>query len=89
MDNGITAMTGHQPNPGMGLTGMGDEAEEIKIEEIVKACGVKHIKVIDPKNMDEFKQTVREFLNKDEVSVIVAKRICAIWGKRLEGLKKL
>jgi len=89
MDNRITAMTGHQPNPGMGLTGMGDEAEEIKIEEIVKACGVKHIKVIDPKNMDEFKQTVREFLNKDEVSVIVAKRICAIWGKRLEGLKKL
>ena len=89
MDNRITAMTGHQPNPGMGLTGMGDEAEEIKIEEIVKACGVKHIKVIDPQNMDEFKQTVREFLNKDEVSVIVAKRICAIWGKRLEGLKKL
>ena len=82
MDNRITAMTGHQPNPGMGLTGTLEPAEEIKIEEIVKACGVKNLKVIDPKNIDEFKQTVREFLNKDEVSVIVAKRICAIWGKR-------
>jgi indolepyruvate ferredoxin oxidoreductase alpha subunit len=89
MDNRITAMTGHQPNPGMGLTGMFEPAEEIKIEEIVKACGVKNIKVIDPKNIDEFKQTVREFLNKDEVSVIIAKRICAIWEKRLESLKKV
>jgi indolepyruvate ferredoxin oxidoreductase alpha subunit len=89
MDNRITAMTGHQPNPGMGLTGMLEPTEEIKIEEIVKACGVKNIKVIDPKNIDEFKQTVKEFLNKEEVSVIIAKRICVIWEKRLEALKKI
>ena len=88
MDNRITAMTGHQPNPGMGLTGMGEEVEEIKIEKIVKACGVKHLKVIDPKNINEFKNTVKEFLNKKEVSVIIAKRICAIWEKRLKRLKK-
>jgi len=89
MDNGITAMTGHQPNPGMGKTGMGDVAEKIKIEDIVKACGVKHIKVIDPQNVNELKKTIKEFLNKKEVSVIVAKRICALWAKRLKRLKPL
>jgi len=88
MDNRITAMTGHQPNPGMGITGMGEDVEEVDIEGIVKACGVKHVKVIDPKNIDEFKKTVKEFLNKKEVSVIVAKRICALWEKRLKQKNK-
>jgi indolepyruvate ferredoxin oxidoreductase alpha subunit len=87
MDNRITAMTGHQPNPGMGLTGMWEQSEDIKIEDIVKACGVKHIKVIDPKNINQFKKTVKEFLNKKEVSVIVAKRICAIWERRMKRKK--
>ena len=82
MDNRITAMTGHQPNPGMGLTGMGDEAEEIKIEEIVKACGVKNLKVIDPVNQEEFAQIVKKFLGKNEVSVIVARRICALLAQK-------
>ena len=88
MDNRITAMTGHQPNPGMGKTGMGEDVEEIKIENVVKACGVKHVKVIDPKNINELKKTIKEFLNKKEVSVIVAKRICALWEKRLKRKNK-
>jgi indolepyruvate ferredoxin oxidoreductase alpha subunit len=87
MDNRITAMTGHQPNPGMGLTGMWEQSEDIKIENIVKACGVKHIKVIDPKNINQLKGTIKEFLNKKEVSVIIAKRICAIWERRMKRKK--
>ena len=88
MDNRITAMTGHQPNPGMGKTGMGEDVEEIKIGNIVKACGVKHVKIIDPKNINEFKKTIKEFLNKKEVSVIIAKRMCALWEKRLKRKNK-
>jgi len=84
MDNRITAMTGHQPNPGMGKTGMGEEAVVIEIENIVKACGVKHVKTIDPKNINELKETIKEFLTKKEVSVIISKRICALLEKRLK-----
>jgi len=87
MDNRITAMTGHQPNPGMGLTGMWEQSEDIKIENIVKACGVKHVKVIDPKNINQLKETIKEFLNKKEVSVIIAKRICVIWERRMKRKK--
>ncbi|MFH1623202.1 MAG: indolepyruvate ferredoxin oxidoreductase subunit alpha [Candidatus Aenigmatarchaeota archaeon] len=82
LDNRITAMTGHQPNPGMGVTGMGDPAVEIKIDDIAKACGVKHVKVVDPYNMRELEATVKEFLKLDEVSVIVAKRRCYLLDYR-------
>ncbi|MEK7658416.1 MAG: thiamine pyrophosphate-dependent enzyme [Patescibacteria group bacterium] len=81
-DNRITAMTGHQQNPGMGKTAMTEDAEELKIEEIARACGVKHIKVLDPINVKEFEDTVKEFLEKDEVSIIICKRICALLEKR-------
>ena len=84
LDNRITAMTGHQPNAGMGLTGMGDKVEEVSIEKIVKACGVKHVKIVDPHNMDEMKQTIKKFLNNKEVSVIIAKRICWLLEQRMK-----
>ncbi len=82
LDNRITAMTGHQPNAGMGKNLMGEPATELSIEEIVKACGVKNIKVLDPINMQDLENTVKEFLEKDEISVIICKRICALLAKR-------
>jgi indolepyruvate ferredoxin oxidoreductase alpha subunit len=82
LDNRITAMTGHQPNPGMGRTLMGDMTEELSIEEITKACGVKNVKVLDPINMQDLENTVKDFLAKDEISVIICKKICALLVKR-------
>jgi len=87
MDNRITAMTGHQTHPGVGETGMGEITEEIKIDEIARACGVKNIKVIDPINIKELQSTIKGFLNKKEVSVIVARRMCSYWAKRLKRKK--
>ncbi|MBZ9578453.1 indolepyruvate ferredoxin oxidoreductase subunit alpha [Patescibacteria group bacterium] len=76
LDNRTTAMTGHQPHPGVGKTGMGEKTRAIKIEDIVQACGVKYFKVIDPINQKEFIKTIKDFLKKKEVSVIVSKRPC-------------
>lgn len=75
LDNRITAMTGHQPNPGTGLPG---KSEPIKIDEIALACGVKNVKVVDPFNINSMMETVKDFLGKDGVSVIVAKRPCQL-----------
>ena len=66
MENLTTAMTGHQPHPGM----------EIKIGNIVKACGAKNLKVINPLNQKEMISTIKEFLTKKEVSVIVSRSPC-------------
>jgi indolepyruvate ferredoxin oxidoreductase alpha subunit len=83
MDNLTTAMTGHQPHPGAF-----SQLQKIKIENIVKSCGVKNLKVIDPANQKEMISTIKKFLNKKEVSVIVAKRLCGLLSSRLEREKK-
>ncbi|MCX6721525.1 MAG: thiamine pyrophosphate-dependent enzyme, partial [Candidatus Staskawiczbacteria bacterium] len=82
LDNRTTAMTGNEPNPGMGKTGMGEDSQELKIEEIAKACGVKNIKVLDPINAKELEDTVKDFLEKDDVSVIICRRICKLLENR-------
>ena len=87
MDNRITAMTGHQSNPGMGKTSMSEDTYEIQIADVAKACGVKNIKVLDPINIKEFEETVKEFLENNEVSVIICKRICALLERKLKKQK--
>ncbi len=67
MDNRITAMTGQQPNPG----------GKIDLEKVVRALGVENVKTINPvKENKELKATIKEFLEKDEVSVIIARSPC-------------
>jgi indolepyruvate ferredoxin oxidoreductase alpha subunit len=85
LDNRITAMTGHQTNAGMGKTIMGENTEELQIAKIAEACGVKHVKVLDPINVKELEETIKEFLQKEEVSLIVCKRICALLERRLKN----
>ncbi len=89
LDNRSTAMTGHQPHPGVGITGMGEKSKVINIEDIVRACGVENVRVVDPFNVKEMEDAVREYLQKEKVSVIVAKRECqllAIRRKKREGI---
>jgi indolepyruvate ferredoxin oxidoreductase alpha subunit len=71
LNNETTAMTGHQPHP----ASVGTDTN-INIENIVRACGVRYVKTIDQINQEEFTNTVKEFLEKDEVSVIIAKHPC-------------
>ncbi len=84
LDNRITAMTGHQPNPGMGKTGMGEIVPEVSIEKIARACGVENIKTIEGGVVSEFESAIKEFLSKEGVSIIIAKQICALLAKRLK-----
>jgi len=82
LDNQTTAMTGHQTNPGIGKTGMSEPTYPIKIEDVVQAVGVKNLKVLDPANSEELTATVKEFLTKEEVSVIIARHMCALLVQR-------
>lgn len=78
LDNRITGMTGHQQNPGSGYTVKGDITTAIDIETVVKALGIKHIKVIDPNNLNEVSDTIDEFLKLDEPSVIITRWPCVL-----------
>ncbi|MCE5198374.1 MAG: indolepyruvate ferredoxin oxidoreductase subunit alpha [Armatimonadota bacterium] len=81
LDNRTTAMTGHQDNPGTGRTLMGKETVETRVEDIAKGLGVKRVRVIDPYNLDETMNVLKEELDSDEPSVVVAKRPCVLGAK--------
>lgn len=72
LDNRITAMTGHQKNPG----------ENLEIEKIANACGVKYVKVLDPINQKDLEEAIKDFLSKDETAMIICRRVCALLEKR-------
>lgn len=78
LDNRITGMTGHQQNPGTGYTLQGDVTSEVNIEELVKACGVKHIRTINPNNLSQVKETLDWAFNLEEPSVIITRWPCAL-----------
>lgn len=78
LDNRVTAMTGHQENPGSGKNVMGDPSTMMDIEEIVRALGIKHIRTIDPNNLKEVDETLDELLAINEPSVLITRWPCAL-----------
>jgi indolepyruvate ferredoxin oxidoreductase alpha subunit len=78
LDNLTTAMTGHQPHPGTGMTGMHTPSERIFIENVAKGCGVKYVKVVDPFKIEEAEAFLKEALARTGPSVIVFRAPCAL-----------
>jgi len=83
MDNGITAMTGHQPHPGSGFTGMGEKCIPIKIEDVVRSFGIKNVKTVNAFNQRELQKTIREFSKSNELSVIISSGMCRLLAKSI------
>ena len=78
MDNSLTAMTGGQENPTTGKNLRGEPAPALDLVRIVEACGVKHIKVVDPHDLDEMENIFKEEFERDELSVIITRRPCVM-----------
>jgi indolepyruvate ferredoxin oxidoreductase alpha subunit len=82
LDNRTTAMTGHQPHPGSDEGPSCCDITPVSIEEVVKGCGVKWLKVVDPYEIETMTNTVKHALTETGVSVIIARRDCALIAKR-------
>ena len=78
MDNRITAMTGHQHNPGTGHTLQEEPATEVELEPIVRALGIAHVYTVDAYEVKEVERVLRECLEYDGPSVVVTRRECAL-----------
>ena len=78
LDNSITGMTGHQQNPTTGYNIKGDPAAAVNLEELCKALGIKRVRVVDPYNLDECEEAVKEELSVPEASVIISRRPCML-----------
>ncbi|MGD8763658.1 MAG: indolepyruvate ferredoxin oxidoreductase subunit alpha [Desulfobacteraceae bacterium] len=85
LDNGTTAMTGHQPHPGVDMTKLKLEGYgRVSIEAVVKAIGVKHVTVIKPYKVKKSTEAIKEALNYKGVSVIISEEPCALYAKALK-----
>ena len=84
LDNRITGMTGHQDNPSTGRDAKGNEAPAIDIAGICRACGVKNIVEIDPFDIKGLEKVIKEETAREELSVIITKRPCALIVKQPE-----
>lgn len=82
LDNSTTGMTGHQQNPATGKSIKGDIAYAIDIPALVKAIGVKNIRIVDPFDVKALEQALREETAREELSVIIAKRPCVLLNKK-------
>ena len=78
LDNSITGMTGHQQNPTTGYNIKGDPAGKINLEKLCRAMGFNRVRVVDPYNLAECEQAVKEELEAGEPSVIISRRPCAL-----------
>lgn len=78
VDNRITAMTGHQDNPGTGRTLMGEATTAVSIPDIGRACGVRDIHEVDPYDLKATIEAVRSALETDEPSLIVSCAPCVL-----------
>jgi indolepyruvate ferredoxin oxidoreductase alpha subunit len=82
LDNRTTAMTGHQPHPGSATGPACCDITSVSIEEVVKACGVKWLKVVDPYDVMGTTEIIKEGMKQDKVSVVIARRECVLIAKR-------
>ncbi len=88
LDNGTTAMTGHQPHPGVDTGPMGVETKKVSIESLVKGCGVEHVQVVNPfriKKSIEAAESAKVF---DGISVIIYRELCPLFAKAMGKREK-
>ena len=78
LDNSITGMTGHQQNPTTGKNLKGDPAYAVDLEMLCHSLGIKSVRVVDPYHMAETEAVIKEELAKEEPSVIISRRPCAL-----------
>lgn len=86
LDNGTTAMTGHQPNPGMQQDMLGEGAAHLDIEAIVRAMGVQEFARVKAYNVRSVMKAVTDMQAKSGVRVILAEEPCVLYARR--SLKK-
>ncbi|MFX4262690.1 indolepyruvate ferredoxin oxidoreductase subunit alpha [Pelotomaculum propionicicum] len=81
LDNSTTAMTGHQHHPGTGSTLMGAAAPAVDLETLVRALGVKRVRVVNPLDLEETLAAVREETASEQPSVVISRWPCVLLKK--------
>ena len=85
LDNETTAMTGHQPHPGVETTPQGENPSQVDIESVVRGCGVNEVTTVKALNLKQTFAALRDFKEKSGVRVLIARDPCALFARRTLG----
>ena len=88
LDNGTTAMTGHQPHPGVSLMPPGYPGEHVPIHRVVKALGVEKLWVVNPFKYKESLAATKEALEASGIRVLISQAPCHLYAQRLSGKRR-
>jgi indolepyruvate ferredoxin oxidoreductase alpha subunit len=88
LDNSITAMTGMQPTPESGATADGHPGKSLSLEELVKGCGVKYIRVVNPYDIKSMIREARKayaYTKQPEggMAVLISRYPCITYQKEI------
>ena len=85
LDNGTTAMTGHQPHPGVDMQQLQMKGfGQVSIEAVVRAIGVPHVTVVKPYKVKKSIEAIRAAIDAKGVSVIISQETCSLYAKSLK-----
>lgn len=84
LDNGWTAMTGMQVNPGTVQSCQMGEWQQLDLIQVVKGLGIaeENLYVVDPYDHISVADAIKECLEKEGVKLILSRRECAIQAAR-------
>jgi indolepyruvate ferredoxin oxidoreductase alpha subunit len=82
LDNSTTAMTGHQPHPGVDVSALGPNESKVDIEAVIKGCGVSQIRTVHPLNQKATLKALEELKEMTGVRVLIAKDPCPLFARR-------
>ena len=78
LDNSTTAMTGHQPHPGVGRTMMGQAVGKIDIEAVLRGIGLTTVETVDPLDLATSISCVKRVAAQPGVKAIIFRSPCAV-----------
>lgn len=87
MENGTTAMTGHQDNPSTGRN-FNDVIEKIPVRSVLEGLGVQHIYEVDTYQQKKLQEMVKAAVADDGFSVVIARHPCMLKFVREQRRKK-
>jgi indolepyruvate ferredoxin oxidoreductase alpha subunit len=87
MENGTTAMTGHQDHPATGRN-FNEVTAKIPVRSVLEGLGVQHIYEVDTYQQKKLKELVEKAIKEDGFSVVIARHPCMLKFTREQRRRK-
>lgn len=78
LDNRVTAMTGHQPNPGTGRLLKGEAVPAQDPVRLLEAAGYSRVLVLDAYDLEGIRAAIREAKETEELVALIVKGPCRL-----------